>query len=93
MFQYCKNNSDLHEDTKFKVFKELVKNGYEVYTEVEFIEKGRADVVAITQNGEGYIFEIVNTEKEDSKKNKLIIYPIEFDLFFIECDKPLEMPI
>lgn len=98
MFQYCKNNSWLHEQTKFKVFSQLINKNYKVFTEVEFKSGGRADIVAFDIDGEGYIFEIVHTESEDSIRNKINTYPIDFNLEFIhtsdvELNKEINLPI
>lgn len=93
MFQYCKNNTEAHEDLKFKVFKELIKRRHIAYTEVEFKQGCRADVVSFDEKGNGFIFEVVNTESEDSIKNKINTYPIDFELIFCYVNKPLEIPI
>jgi len=90
MFQYCKNNGILHEETKFKVFQHLVRLNHTVYTEVEFKDKNRADIVSFDEKGNGYIFEIVNSESQESINNKLDKYDIDFELFFVYCNKPIE---
>lgn len=83
MFQYCKNNSFIHENVKFKVFCQLINKGYKVLTEVEFKNKQRADIVAFDKEGNGYIIEIVHSESDESIKNKINTYPIDYELFFI----------
>lgn len=93
LFNYCKNNSDLHEIVKFRTFIELIKRNYIVYSEVEFKKGGRADLVCIDQKGEGHIFEIVNSESNESIKNKLDKYPIDFEVHVIYCNKNLEEQI
>lgn len=93
MFQYCKNNTDEHEDMKYKVFKELVTKGYSVFTEVEFLSGGRADIVCFDDKGNGWIFEIVHTESQESISSKMNKYPIDFDLEVIYTNKPVELPI
>jgi len=78
-FRYHKNNSDEHEDTKYQVYKKLIKTGYDVWVEPIFNDGNRADIVAI-KDGKGYIVEILHSESEESynlKKNK---YPQEFML-------------
>lgn len=94
MFQFCKNNDEIHEDTKYKVFKELIKRGFSVYSEVEFKNNlGRCDLLAFDSKGNGIIFEIVNSESEDSINNKLNKYPIDFSIEVIKCNEPLENQI
>jgi hypothetical protein len=90
MFQYCKNNGWIHEETKFKVFHELIKRNFEVFTEVEFKDKNRADIVAFDEKGRGFIFEIINSESLESINNKINKYNIDFELFFIYANKPIE---
>jgi RecB family endonuclease NucS len=91
MFQYFSNNTDLHEITKFRVFMELIKRGYKVFTEVEFKEgKGRADIVCFDSKGNGYIIEIVNSEGQESINEKYDKYPIDFEIIVIHCNKPIE---
>lgn len=90
MFQYCKNNSEEHEDTKYKVFKKLIQHGYEVYVESELKNRfGRPDLIAFKE-GVGIIIEIQNHELEESIKNKIKKYPNCFDFYVIKCDEPLE---
>jgi len=55
----------------------LVNQGYEVYTEAEFVSGGRADVVAII-NGSGFIIEVLHTETEERYSAKFNKYPKEF---------------
>lgn len=81
--KYYPNNSDEHEDVKWKIFKKLKKEGFDVYTECRFKNRSRADIVAI-KNGIGYIIEVVTSEKELSIKNKKEKYPSDFDLIFIK---------
>lgn len=57
-----------------------MKNGYEVYTECEFLdESGRADIIAI-QNGQGFCVEILHSESEAKYLEKQFKYPKEFTL-------------
>jgi len=95
LFQYFPNNTDEHEDKKFEVFKELRRRGYSVYVEPELINnQGRPDLLFILPNGEGGIIEIVHTESEDSIKNKVNKYPIDFELIIIRTkDKEIEIPL
>ena len=81
--KYYSNNTDLHEDTKWKIVKKLKKEGYEIYTECRFKDKsGRVDIIAI-KNGIGYIIEVVNNEKEKSIKSKKDKYPIDFEIIVV----------
>lgn len=93
MFCINNNESDLHRYTKYKICVELVKRNYEVFTEVIFKNRKRADIVAINEQGEGFIFEIVNTESEESIAEKLDSYPIDFNVEIIKCGEPLELVI
>lgn len=94
LFQYCKNNTEEHEETKFKVFKELIKKGFDVLVEPEFKNNiGRPDIVCFDKEGNGYIFEIVNSESEKSKTDKIVKYPLDFELIFINCNKEIELAI
>lgn len=87
---YCKyyyNNSDLHEDTKWGIFKKLKNLGFSVWTECEFNIGGRGDIVAIDRNGNGYIIEILVSETNEkylSKKNK---YPSEFKIISVDANE------
>ena len=88
------NESDEHRNLKFKVFVELVKKDFEVYTEITFKDGNRPDILAFNKKtGEGYIFEIVNSESEESVKSKYCKYDINFELFFIYTNKPLEIQL
>lgn len=93
MFQYCKNNSEEHEDMKFKVFKTLIKLDYKVFTEVEFKKGGRADIVAFDIKGNGHILEIIHSESQESINKKLNNYPIDFEFHEIFTNKPMELII
>jgi len=82
--KYYPNNTDEHEDTKWKICKKLIKDKYDVYTECRFkSDKGRADIIAIRE-GFGYIIEVVTTEKEKSITEKKGKYPIRFELVVVK---------
>lgn len=55
----------------------ILTNNYdfEVFTEVEFINGGRADIFAIDEFGEGYIVEVLNSETDERFNAKLEYYP------------------
>lgn len=94
LFKYCKNNTDDHELTKFKIFTELIKKDFEVLTEPEFKNNlGRPDIVCFDKEGNGHIFEIINSEKKESLKDKLNKYPIQFEIHFIYSNKIMELTI
>lgn len=90
-FLINENESALHRDTKYKICVELIKRGYKIFTEVEFKNNlGRADILCFDKKGNGTIFEIINSEKEDSIKEKLDKYPIDFNFETIICNKKIE---
>lgn len=95
LFQYCQNNTEIHEDMKYKVFKELIKRGYTVYVEPELNNGlGRPDLLFITPEGNGGVVEIVHTESDESIKNKASKYPSDFELIIIRTnEKEIEIPI
>lgn len=87
-FKYHCQNTDEHENTKFEIFKKLIKEGFTVYTEAIFESGYRADIVAI-KDGVGNIIEIetpkssldfLEKKMEEKKEN----YPSEF--YFIEVN-------
>ena len=57
----------------------LAENGYEFFTEAEFKNGGRADIVAINGNV-GQIIEVLHTESEERFMKKKDTYPKEFIL-------------
>ena len=80
MCRIHKVNTLLHERTKLEVMYWLMKHGYTVHSEVEFLDmSGRADIVAI-QNGQGFIVEILASESEEKYFNKTVKYPKEFTM-------------
>ena len=82
--KYYPNNTDEHEDTKWKICKKLIKNKFDVYTECRFKDnKGRADIVAI-KDGIGYIVEVVTSEGQKSILEKKSKYPHDFNLTVVK---------
>jgi len=78
------NNTKEHELTKFLVCDKLKRLGYKVYTECRFENNcGRADIVAISEEGKGYIIEILCSETQERLNEKLNKYPIEFELITV----------
>ena len=55
----------------------VANSGYKIFTEVEFVNGGRADIVAISGSC-GFIIEVLHTEKEARFSSKKDIYPDEF---------------
>ena len=79
-----RNNSYIHEKTKFDICWKLIKQGYTVFTECIFSEGGRADIMAIRGRC-GYLIEIETKKsaKELAKKLKQKEnYPFDFELVF-----------
>ncbi len=81
-FRYHKNNSDEHENTKFEIFKKLINQNYDVWTETIFIDGYRADILAI-KDGKGYIVEIETKHSDERMLDKQKNYPQEFELIEI----------
>lgn len=55
----------------------LASQGYEVYTEIVFADgSGRGDILAIDTNGNGYIIEVLHSEKDERFNLKLESYPL-----------------
>ena len=57
----------------------LYDNGYDFYTESEFKDGGRADIVAIGRGKikEEFIVEVIESEKVESIQRKKKLYPSE----------------
>lgn len=55
----------------------LSSQNYEVYTEVEFVHGGRADIFVVDKNGDGLIIEVLHTESEERYEEKLKLYPFQ----------------
>lgn len=92
--KYVRVNGKKHELMKFKVYMELIDRGFEVLTEARFKNNlGVADIIAFSPKGDGYIFEIVNTETQESIDRKMNKYPIDFEIIVIKCSEPLEVQL
>lgn len=61
----------------------IANSGYKVFTEVEFVGGGRADVVAISGNN-GVIVEVLHTETEARFSAKKDLYPEDFFLMAVQ---------
>ena len=60
----------------------IANNGWKVYTEVEFNNGGRADIVAISGDI-GFIIEILHTETEARFSSKKDFYPEQFNIIAV----------
>lgn len=80
-----KNNTYLHERTKFDICWKLIREGYTVFTECIFNDGGRADIMAII-NKNAWLIEI-ETKKSKKELAKKILskdkYPDIFDLVIV----------
>lgn len=78
------NNTTEHELIKFQVGLKLKKLGGELYSEVDFVTGGRADLVYIDLNSNGYIIEILNSETDKQFEEKLKKYPSNFEIIKVK---------
>ncbi len=77
--KYWNGVTRAHYITMCELVYKLVSSGWEVFSEVEFKNGGRADLVAIN-GGIGQIVEILHTESEEKFNKKKDTYPSEFIL-------------
>lgn len=85
LFRYNSNNSDKHEDMKYKVFKYLRKLNIPVMVEPIFNNGfGKADILDCLN---GIIYEITFTETEEELKEKIKKYPDIFEVRKIDVTK------
>ena len=85
---FAKETQMRHELAKFALYLELRMMGHTVYVEPTFYNlRGRADVLDITTHT---IWEVVNTEKEESIEMKKDTYPEMFDIIAIQADRLLK---
>ena len=68
------NETRNHKTKKFLVFTKLQELGFEVYSECIFKNGKRADVLAI-KDGQGYGFEVLESETIEECEKKLADYP------------------
>ena len=84
------HNTDLHENTKFFVYKILRKLGFDVWVEAKLIQsKGIPDVIAI-KDKKAFIIEVLHSEsiKLGKKSNpKKIKYPSEFEFLELHTNQ------
>ena len=78
------NNSLIHEETKLRIAYKLKKQGFYILSEVTFLNGKRADLIAISPEGEGTIIEVLNSESEARYEEKLNSYPMEWEMIKVE---------
>lgn len=90
-------NTNIHEDTKFSVYRLLRKMNYDVWVEARLTQsKGIPDIIAI-KDDKAFIIEILHSEsvKLGKKTNpKKIKYPEEFEFYEVntkESENPKEL--
>jgi len=64
-----------HMDLKYEIWFRLIKKGFEVYTEVIFLDGKRADIVGISPQGNGFGIECIASETLKECELKLKSYP------------------
>ena len=72
-----KGTSKAHFMTIAEISYDLINEGFEILTEVEFTNGGRADILAISPNSEFYIIEVLHSETEEMLLKKKDYYPEE----------------
>lgn len=78
------NNTFRHEEVKSQVAIKLKQLGGELYSEIDFVTGGRADLVYIDLNSNGYIIEILNSETDKGFEEKVKKYPSNFEVVKIK---------
>ena len=80
-----KNNTYIHEKTKFDICWKLIRDGYTVFTECIFNDGGRADIMAIN-NKNAWLIEIETKKSKKEMAKKMLSkerYPDIFDVVFV----------
>lgn len=80
-----KGTTRKHFITMCEVAYKLINDDWEVYSEVEFVSGGRADLVAI-KDGQAYIIEILKSETDKRFNDKKDLYPEEMYLAKIRVE-------
>ena len=78
------NNTDEHEIAKFKKCLELMRDGFDIYTEVTFKSGGRADILIPERM---QVIEILHSETEKEALSKVKSYPNELDIILIKSSE------
>lgn len=81
-FRWSETETDAHINTKFLICRALKKLGREFYSEAIFNNGLRADVIDADQ---GMIYEVVESEKEESIAKKRKDYPL--DIIVVQAGK------
>jgi len=76
------DNTDKHEDKKYEIYKKLRREGKSVLVEA-ILENGKG-IPDITDLSDGVIYEIANTETEESIKKKIEKYPLPVEVIRVE---------
>ena len=58
------------EDTKYQIYKKLIKDGFSVWTECIFNDGGRADIFAV-RGKEAYVVEVETSKSEKEMQKKI----------------------
>lgn len=74
--------SDAHEDMKWKICRQLTKEGKDFITEAIFKNGRRADILV---PGDLKVIEILYCEDKEDCKRKLEFYPVEFEKIIVSA--------
>jgi len=83
--KFWKGTSYEHFRVMSDIVWKLANQGYECFTEVTMRNGKRADIIAVSLNGEVYAIEVLKSEPEARYEAKLDSYPIEYTLVRVEC--------
>lgn len=86
-FRYFPNNTDEHEDAKYKIFKMLRKKGHSLLVEAIFENGSRADIIDLSS---AEVIEIMKTETEAKMINKTAKYPYVFGVIGLYAAQVLD---
>ena len=75
--KFWKGTTYFHFITIAEIVWKLSSQDYEVFSEVEFVDGGRADIFVLDKNGNGTIIEVLHTETEERFNAKLQKYPFD----------------
>lgn len=81
-FKFNANNSDEHEDGKYKIYKRLRREGKSVLVE-GILENGRG-TPDVTDLDDGLHYEVAHKETEESLKKKIEKYPLPVEVIRVE---------
>ena len=86
-FRFNPNNSDEHEDTKYRIFKILRRNNIPVFVEPIFENDSRCDILDLLNF---ICYEVTFSETEEKLKEKIKKYPDIFTVVRIDAKKQFE---